>query len=102
MNEEHAKVRKRCRHALGIVCRALRESKGITNIELAKLINLSSRSLYDIEKGRSFPKPKTLVRLCDVLDVSLDDMVSLLPGRHISDATKIRLFDKIINSNKEE
>lgn len=102
MNEEHVKMSKQCCHALGIICRALRETKGLTIAELATLVNLSSVSVSRIEKGRSCPSPKTLVRLCTALDVPLDDMVSLLPGRCISDATKIRLFDKIINSNKEE
>jgi transcriptional regulator with XRE-family HTH domain len=102
MNEEHVKAKKRCYRVLGTICRALRESKGLTIAELATLMNLSSVSVRRIEKGRSCPSPKTLVRLCEVLDVSLDDMVSLLPGRRISDATKIRLFDKIINLNKEE
>lgn len=95
-------MRHRHRRMFGLVCRALRDAKGLTITQLADMMNVSTATISNVEKGRCGFSPKNLVRFCNAMDVSMGDMTALLQGRTICDAIKIRLFDKIINLNEEE
>lgn len=44
---------------LGTMLRSIRESKGMTQADFAKLLKIPSQKLCDIEKGRRFISPKT-------------------------------------------
>lgn len=57
--------------ALGERIVFLRQSKSISQAELAHVSNMESSSLRKIEKGRINPTVWTLRRLCETLNVSL-------------------------------
>jgi transcriptional regulator with XRE-family HTH domain len=46
-----------------------RLAKGMTVIELAKLVNLSRTSIYSYENGSQVPSPKRLTKIAKVLGV---------------------------------
>lgn len=49
-----------------------REAKSISREELAQYLNLSYSTIAKYEIGTRFPDPKTLERLAELLDVSVD------------------------------
>lgn len=50
----------------------LRKEKGLTQIELAKLLNVSDRSVGFYETGERDPDTETLTKLANYFDVSID------------------------------
>lgn len=52
--------------------RELRKEKGLTQIELAKLLNVSDRSVGFYETAERDPDTDTLSKLADFFDVSVD------------------------------
>lgn len=57
--------------------KAKRMSQDLTQVALANLIGLKSRTIYMWERDKTLPKlnPVDMWILCDRLGVSLDDMV---------------------------
>jgi len=88
--------------SFGLVWRYLRESRKMSINELAILLELSCTSINNIEKGRSLPMFKNIVKFCEVVGISVTDMSELLPGKELSTETKLKIFDKITNLNLEE
>jgi XRE family transcriptional regulator, regulator of sulfur utilization len=52
----------------------LRKAKGITQEELAEDTRVSIRTIQRIESGESIPRPYTLKRIAEVLDVSYEEL----------------------------
>lgn len=51
--------------------RKKRTEKGISQGELAKLVNVSQPFIAEIEGGRKTPSVDVLMRICNVLEISL-------------------------------
>ncbi len=56
--------------AIGKAARAARERLGLTQVEVAGLMDLSPIVYNRLERGRMLPSVPTLVRLCETLEVS--------------------------------
>ena len=52
----------------------LRKAKGFTQEELAEKIEISSKYLSSIERGKENPTLNTLIKLSESLDVNLNDI----------------------------
>lgn len=52
----------------------LREEKGLSQTELAELLGVDQSSVCLWERGKTFPRNKTAVRLADVLGCTLDEL----------------------------
>ena len=61
---------------LGGNIRRFRAQKGLTIEAFASLIERSTRIIYDYEDGFKCPTLETLVRIANVLDVSIDSILS--------------------------
>ena len=59
--------------------RAARSSRGLTQVRLAELLGISPRVYNRWERGAATPKLDTIVRLAEILDVSLDELVGRRP-----------------------
>lgn len=57
---------------LGERLAALRKDKGLSQAELAKLLNMGQSTIAMYEKNRRTPDPATLKRLADFFNVSVD------------------------------
>lgn len=57
---------------IGEKIKLLRLNKGIKQIELARIAGISNTYLSDIEKGRTNPSIKTLVKIAHALGVEDD------------------------------
>jgi len=67
---------------LGSRLRKLREEKGISQLELAKALNLSNIMLSRYEKNRRSPDYETLNKLADFYEVSTDYLLGRTYARN--------------------
>ena len=58
---------------LGLKIKELRKRIGLTQEELAELIQMEQNSISVMESGRNFPTLGTLEKIAKVLDVNLSD-----------------------------
>ncbi|MGN0535692.1 MAG: helix-turn-helix domain-containing protein [Eubacterium sp.] len=54
----------------------LREEKGLTQKELAKILDVSDKAVSKWENGQSIPRIETLEKIADVLGVSIEALLS--------------------------
>jgi transcriptional regulator with XRE-family HTH domain len=62
-------------HTIGGRIRALREDRGVTQLELKAALSISTSALRNLEYGHSMPSLNTLVLLSDFFEVSIDYIV---------------------------
>lgn len=60
--------------------RRLRMRKGILQKDLARLLNVSQNAVCLYENGKREPNIRSLVKMCDFFDVSLDYLVGRIPA----------------------
>ncbi|WP_439482718.1 helix-turn-helix domain-containing protein [Cyclobacterium plantarum] len=53
-----------------------RKSKGLTQEELAELSKVNLRTIQRIENNESEPRGKTLILICEVLDINIEDLIN--------------------------
>lgn len=63
-------------HEFGKVISQLRKDKGLTQKELADKVGVSDKAVSRWETGKNYPDIETLQRLAEVLDVSVNDLLS--------------------------
>lgn len=64
------------RRELGHMIKELREKKGMTQLELASLLNLSDRTISKRETGRGYPDITFLERIAALFPLSLAELLS--------------------------
>lgn len=69
---------------------SLRQAKGITQIELAEMLNYSDKAISKWERGESIPDITVLYRITELFGVTLDYLVR--PHREVDDSG-IKLHD---------
>ena len=52
----------------------LLKEKGISGKELSELVKVTPGGISNIVQGNSFPKPKLLLKIAEVLDVDVKDL----------------------------
>lgn len=70
-----------------------RKQKKLTQVQLANILNVTDKSVSKWENGRSIPDPSLFILLCDVLEISLNE---LLAGERISDENLRLKSDEIL------
>lgn len=60
--------------------RLLREARQLTQVRLAELIEVDPRAYNRWERGTIAPQLDTLIKIADVLQVSLDELVGRTPA----------------------
>jgi len=60
----------------------LRKEKGLSQAELAKLLNMGQSTIAMYEKNRRTPDPETLERLADFFNVTVDYLLGRTGHRH--------------------
>ncbi len=86
---------------LAVTLKQLREEKGFTQAELAKIAGIGSGTLGDIESGRNKSTIKTITKLATALSLNQeekDKLFSSFLGREVNKSTDPR----VINLNKRE
>ena len=57
---------------LGEILKAARQSKGVTQAELADILGITQQGVARWERGKSYPTAETLITLADFFEVSTD------------------------------
>lgn len=52
-----------------------REKRGITQAELAKKLGVTQEAVTKWETGRNKPRASTLIKLAEILDCSVDELL---------------------------
>ena len=61
----------------GKVIRLARMRRGLTQTQLARLLNVKQGTVGAWEIGYSFPRPKSMVKLCEVLHITVDELLKV-------------------------
>ena len=61
---------------IGNRIREARERKGLTQMKLAELVDLSAIAVFNIESGKSSPNLKNIIQIAKLLEVSIDALVA--------------------------
>ena len=80
---------------IGSKIKAARETKGLTQEQLADIVNLSPMHISVLERGYKSPKLETLVLIANTLDVSADYLLSDVVNR--SSWAVLPEFSELIN-----
>ena len=59
----------------------LRQGAGLTQLQLAEMLNYSDKAVSKWERGESIPDLRVLIRLAQLYHISLDDIVSVQPEK---------------------
>lgn len=57
-----------------IVLREYRESRGLTQLELAKLLGLDRRTISAYEVGSRMPPVRTAIKIAKIFNVKIEDI----------------------------
>ncbi len=78
----------------------LREQKGLKQKELAKLINVSQKTISAYETGRAQPPMQTLQELAKIFDVTVDFLLGITdsPTKSVSNKISEVLYIPLYNS----
>ncbi|WP_165768217.1 helix-turn-helix domain-containing protein [Hymenobacter amundsenii] len=77
----------------GLKLRELRQERGFTPAELAKVCDVSVSYLNEIEKGKKYPKADKILSLSKALEVSYDQLVSLTLPRRLEPISELLQSD---------
>ena len=67
--------------AIGKFISTCRKDKGLTQIQLAEKLNITNRAVSKWETGKSCPDASIMLKLCDILDITVNELLS---GERIS------------------
>lgn len=88
-------------HTIGEKIKELRLLNGMSQVELAKRINIGKTTLSNYESGYSKPMPDVIIEIANVLDATLEyfytpEEIEYLNDNHMyfARATKIPIFEK--------
>lgn len=79
---------------LGTIISSLRKDKGMTQLALANLMNVTDKAVSKWERDISCPDINSLPKLAEVLDVSVDDLVQ---SKNNVDSDSNKSIKEIIN-----
>lgn len=79
---------------LGTIISSLRKDKGMTQLALANLMNVTDKAVSKWERDISCPDINSLLKLAEVLDVSVDDLVQ---SKNNVDSDSNKSIKEIIN-----
>ncbi len=77
-----------------------RLSNNLSQVELAEKINLSEKHISNIERGQNFPSLDTFFKMCEVLNLSLNDFGLAVNSKE--NKTKIAVLNKIYSATDNE
>ncbi len=81
-----------CLEQIGIIIRNHRIAKGLTQEELGNKVFVSKQAVSKWETGKTLPDIETVRKLCDILDISKDEIL----GGSIEETKKSRKLLKLL------
>lgn len=62
--------------AIGTFIAACRKEKNLTQMQLAEKLNITNRAVSKWETGKSCPDVSIMLELCDILDITVNELLS--------------------------
>lgn len=87
---------------IGDFLQSLRKSKGLTQQELADMINVSNKTVSKWENGLGMPEMSTLLLLADIYQVTVDDLLRGSKKMQKSDDKPLERFTYMIQKSKHQ
>ena len=84
---------------VGSRIRAKRQQQSLTQEKLAEKLDVSTQFIYQIEHDVRMPSVANLIKLSDILDVSID---FLLKGREIKQGDELELLLSELPQNERD
>jgi transcriptional regulator with XRE-family HTH domain len=66
---------------------ALRQARGLTQIQLAAAAHSTQRAISYYETGGGYPTPQALITLAKILDVTTDELLGVRAAKRAPDVT---------------
>ena len=85
---------------LGARIAALRRASGWNQAELAKQLRISPSAVGMYEQGRREPSAQMLVQMAKVLGVSVDYLLTGMPGQEETESLDAMLRDRITSADR--
>lgn len=87
---------------IGQKLRAYRKKAGLTQAELAEAASLADRTYADIERGTANMRVSTLLKICEVLRVTPDDLLTEKEQAYpVRKEELLRRFDECSSAEKD-
>ncbi len=82
----------------------IRKNKGLTQEQLAEIVDLSSNYISDIERGKSFTRVDKLIRIINGLQCSANDIfIDVIDcGDEIKSSQLSELFESLSKEDQEK
>ncbi len=61
---------------IGKFISACRKDKGLTQMQLAEMLNITNRAVSKWETGKSCPDVSIMLELCDILGITVNELLS--------------------------
>lgn len=87
-------------HAIGNKLLSIRKRSGLTQAEVAEAAGLSDRTYADIERGTVNMRIETLLRICNVLHITPDEV--LTDNRSPEAIQQDLLFERLSSCNPKD
>lgn len=94
---------------LGRVISTARKQKNLSQKELGDLLNVSNKAVSKWENGEATPRPETLIKLCDILELNKTEILGFeqkYDSKEIdslkSENSKLKNQIEIINKKTEK
>jgi len=84
---------------IGKFISSCRKDKGLTQIQLAEKLNITNRAVSKWETGKSVPDASIMLELCEILDISVTELLS---GERITMENYKHKADKNLVEMKKE
>lgn len=88
----------------GLTLKQLRLSRGLTQERLAKILEITPSAITMYESGARNPSIKVLIKLSKFFNVSIDELINILPCQNNIDEAILGISSKEFNSltNKQK
>lgn len=80
---------------IAAVIRAARKARNMTQEEVAERIGRTPESLSNLERGQAAPSIETVISLCDVLDIKIENLLSVRKNEKSRTPEGIRVSQEI-------
>lgn len=81
--------------------RTIRVARGLSQDELAAMVDRSVDAISNVERGKNLPGLETLVAMADKLGMSLAELVGDLPGKTRSSAKRLGLETELAEIGRQ-
>lgn len=79
----------------GMFIAELRKTKGYTQLQLARLLNISDRTVSKWERGAGMPDISMMIPLCEILEISVNELLvgERIPEENIATVSEENIID---------